>query len=161
MKSVISVLLISSAVLGLLTLFVPFVFMKIGSGGYEFYGPDVPDIYIYGGDIFGKDKNWWGIGFAFRFQRFMILCYMLLTILGYVFHRNGKRILIYTAINLVLLALFPYWIKIYVSGVYNNSDGADLTVHHVWGWWVYAVLVIINLILCVASFRITSRDRSN
>lgn len=161
MNRVIPTLLFVLIILAVLSLFSPFVFMKIGPGGYAHYGPNVPDIYIYGGDIFGKDKSWWGISFAFRFQRFMILAYILLMILSYVFYRKGKRILVYIAIGLVLLALFPYWVKAYSSGVYNNSDNADLTVYYVWGWWVYAALVGINLIACIASLRIRGRDRSN
>jgi hypothetical protein len=48
-------LLIVVGILAIACLFSPFIFLKIGPKGYEYYGPDVPDIYILGGFILGKD----------------------------------------------------------------------------------------------------------
>ncbi|NBO50680.1 MAG: hypothetical protein EBU80_13395, partial [Chitinophagia bacterium] len=46
-----------SLLLTVLSIFLPFVYMEIGPMGYRYYGPNVPDIYICGGYIFGKDTS--------------------------------------------------------------------------------------------------------
>ena len=50
-------LLLTTAVLALLTLPLPFVWFEIGPLGKLYYGPSVPDIYILGATILGKDKS--------------------------------------------------------------------------------------------------------
>ena len=59
--------------LALISIVTPFVYMKIGPIGIKYYGKDVPDIYILGGYILGKDTSFWGINFAYKFQLFCIL----------------------------------------------------------------------------------------
>ncbi len=142
-----------------LCLFLPFVYMKIGPGGYEFYGPDVPDIWIYGGDIFGKDKGFWGIQFAYLFQRMVIVFYLLITLLSYRFVTTERSILIPSSVNLLLLLLFPMWMEAYVEGVVGNSDGADLTIYYTYGWWLYGALVVLNLLAVIYAIVVKVRGR--
>jgi hypothetical protein len=44
-----------NAILALISLAVPFVRLEIGPIGKQYYGPNVPDIFILGGTILGKD----------------------------------------------------------------------------------------------------------
>jgi hypothetical protein len=142
-------LFLIQSILSFSTLFLPFVFMKIGPGGYAFYGPDVPDIWIVGGFIFGKDISWWGINFAFKFQLVMILFCTGLSALCY---RNKIRpLLIYLsqAYYTVMLLAFPYWVWMYTGGVRSNSDCADLTIYPHIGWIVYLGLICLQIIIFV------------
>ncbi len=109
--------------LAIISLFTPFVYMKIGPKGILHYGDHVPDIYILGGYILGKDTSFWGINFAYKFQLTFILIF---TGLIYSFQKLKKSIFIF--IGLTLLICFPFWLQVYISGVKNNSDSADLTI---------------------------------
>ncbi|MDX1628965.1 MAG: hypothetical protein R3345_09725 [Fulvivirga sp.] len=133
--------------LTLISLITPFIFLKIGPGGYEFYGSDVPDIYILGGNILGKDRSWWAINFAYKFQLFMILTSLGLLLFAYTKNKGGNLVKWPLALNLGLLLLFPIWLTFYTSHVINNSDGADLTVYPHIGLFIYLVGLILNLIL--------------
>jgi len=66
-------LLIFSAIISIITLFTPFIWLEVGPRGHEYYGSDVPDIYILGGTILGKDRGFGGINFAYKFQLMTIL----------------------------------------------------------------------------------------
>jgi hypothetical protein len=46
-------ILLLSAIVAFVSLFVPFVWLEIGPNGYKLYGPTVPHVYIYGGAITG------------------------------------------------------------------------------------------------------------
>lgn len=135
--------------------------MEIGPLGYEYYGPDVPDIWIYGGDITGKDKGWWGINFAYKFQRFTILGYAFLAIFAFFLLRKKRFALIPIGLNLALAILFPLWMKTYISGVVSNSDGADLTVYYKYGWVLYFAIVILNVYILSATLLSKAQDRKN
>lgn len=82
-------LLIVSIVLSCIVLFLPFIHLEIGPSGYKLYGENVPDIYILGATILGKDRAFWGINFAYKFQLTVIIIYVLLGIIA-VF-RNQKN----------------------------------------------------------------------
>lgn len=126
--------------LSIIAIFTPFVYMEIGPKGIEYYGKNVPDIYILGGYILGKDTSFWGINFAYKFQLFAILVYIALI---YKFNQRQKPIpLIFSSL---LLILFPFWLEIYVGGVKNNSDAADLTIYPMPGLIIWAVILILNL----------------
>jgi hypothetical protein len=128
--------------LGIGCIFSPFVWMKIGPGGYITYGPDVPDIWIYGGWITGKDRSWLPIGMSWKFQLITMLIFVGMSML-YLFHaavqiRKGIRIF-----QLILLLFFPFWLFLYSGHVVNNSDGADLTVYWQAGCLVFLVLLML------------------
>ena len=126
--------------LSIIAIFTPFIYMKIGPKGIEYYGKNVPDIYIFGGYILGKDTSFWGINFAYKLQLFAILVY---TALIYSFKRLQKSKIL--MISLLLLIFFPFWLVLYVQGVKNNSDTADLTIYPMPGLIIWAVILILNL----------------
>lgn len=123
--------------LAMACLVLPFIWIKIGPNGHAFYGPDVPDIYILGATILGKDRSFWGIAFAVWFQLAMGLGFI-----GLAYGVNRGRYSL-AWVQLVLLLLFPVWMKLYVDGVICNSDGAasDLQVYPHVGMAVYLVLL--------------------
>lgn len=138
-----------SLLLTILSIFLPFVHMKIGPMGYRYYGPNVPDIYIFGGYIFGKDTSFWGISFAYKFQLGLIL------FIAYNQWRYAKAKRVkFLIINTTLLLFFPKWLGIYVDGVVCNSDCADLTIY--WysmpGIWVWGLVLILHSLILFAGF---------
>ncbi len=126
--------------LSIIAIFTPVVYMQIGPKGVEYYGKNVPDIYILGGYILGKDTSFWGINFAYKFQLFAILVYIAL-IYNFKQRQNPKPLLF----SSLLLILFPFWLEIYVDGVKNNSDAADLTIYPMPGLIIWAVILVLNL----------------
>jgi hypothetical protein len=129
-----------------ISLATPFVWLKIGPGGYSYYGPEVPDIFILGGTILGKDKSFWGINFAYKFQLIVILYFIASSFLTI---RNLKKksiVITFTLVNSILLLFFPVWLWIYTGGVICNSDGADLSVHPHVGVLIYLILVSLNVL---------------
>ena len=124
-------------------LFLPFIWMKIGPNGYAFYGPDVPDIYILGSTILGKDRSFGGIAFAIVFQLFFGACFILCAWGADHRLRKGAAVEGLAAVQLILLVLFPFWLYQYVIGVIDNSDGAasDLRVYPHIGLVVYVALI--------------------
>lgn len=121
--------------------------MKIGPGGYAYYGPTVPDIYILGGYILGKDVSWWGINFAYKFQLVFVFIYGGLAWLSYQFHVNKRLLGILQVLRTGLLLCFVPWILFYQSHVQNNSDGADLTAYPHIGWIAYLGLAGIQVLV--------------
>ncbi|MDH4471532.1 MAG: hypothetical protein QE487_02935 [Fluviicola sp.] len=145
--------LILSASLAIVALFVPIVWLEVSRGGYKMYGPTVPHVYIYGGAITGKDTSFEGIAFAIQFQRIFILLFIMLGLISF----NIKRIssifrLLF--VQLFLLLLFPVWMALYVNGVICNSDGAGLTEHYHIGMLIYLMLVILNIATIVQVYRV-------
>ncbi len=130
--------------LALISIVTPFIYMKIGPNGIKYYGEDVPDIYILGGYILGKDTSFWGINFAYKFQ---LLCIVIIVGLTYFYSINKK--VSYIVANLVLLFCFPFWLYMYIGGVKCNSDGAasDLTVYPMPGLIIWAIILILNILL--------------
>ncbi len=135
--------------LSIIAIFTPFVYMEIGPKGIEYYGKNVPNIYILGGYILGKDTSWWGINFAYKFQLFSILVYIALI---YNYKRHQKSITL--MIGLLLLILFPIWLDIYVGGVKNNSDCADLIVYPMPGLFIWALILALNLWTILLHYKI-------
>ena len=127
-------------ILTFLCLPAPFVYMPIGPEGYRYYGPDVPDIWILGAYIFGKDTSFYGIGIAWKWQLFFILY----TALGVVFFQMSQR-RFWLFQNLLLLLLFPFWLYAYTGGVINNSDGADLSVYPMPGLLLWLAVLWLHL----------------
>lgn len=132
-----------SIFLAAISLATPFVWLKIGPKGMAYYGPDVPDIYILGATILGKDKSFWGIAFAVAFQLSIILYFIISSYITIKKADHKRWVLGFTIINLTLLVLFPFWLSVYIDGVICNSDGAaaDLTVYPhlgiacIWPYW--------------------------
>lgn len=132
--------------LTIISIVTPFIYIKIGPNGIEYYGKNVPDIYILGGYILGKDTSFWGINFAYKFQ---LLCIAIIVGLTYFYNINKK--VSYIVANLVLLFCFPFWLSIYIGGVKCNSDGAasDLTVYPMPGLILWGVITLLNSWLLV------------
>jgi len=130
--------------LALISMVIPFIYMEIGPIGIKYYGKDVPDIYILGGYIIGKDTSFWGINFAYKFQ---LLCIAIIIGLTYFYSINKK--VSYIVANLVLLFCFPFWLKLYIDGVKCNSDGAasDLTVYPMPGLILWGLIFILHIML--------------
>lgn len=130
--------------LALISIVTPFIYMKIGPNGIKYYGKDVPDIYILGGYILGKDTSFWGINFAYKFQ---LLCIAIIVGLTYFYSINKK--VSYIVANLVLLLCFPFWLSMYIGGVKCNSDGAasDLTVYPMPGLIIWTIILILHIML--------------
>lgn len=125
--------------LNLLCLPAPFVWMKIGPEGYKYYGPDVPDIWILGAYILGKDTRWWAIGLAWKWQ----LAFMLITAFcSWRYLRKPNKLLLW--FNMLWLILFPLWLNIYTGGVKNNSDGADLSIYPMPGLLLWAAIIALH-----------------
>jgi hypothetical protein len=143
-------------ILAIISLFTPFVYMEIGPKGIEYYGKDVPNIYILGGYILGKDTSFWGINFAYKFQLTFILIF---TALIYKFQKNEKKIFLY--FSLTLLICFPFWLELYTSGVKNNSDSADLTTYPMPGLLIWAVILILNTWTVSKTTRRTSASKNH
>lgn len=143
-------------ILAIISLFTPFVYMEIGPKGIEYYGKDVPNIYILGGYILGKDTSFGGINFAYKFQLTFILIF---TALIYKFQKNEKKIFLY--FSLTLLICFPFWLELYTSGVKNNSDSADLTTYPMPGLLIWAVILILNTWTVSKTTRRTSASKNH
>lgn len=146
MSRVKTILLLLKIVLAALLFFSPLLWMKIGPGGYEYYGPTVPDVYIYGNHITGKDLDWKPIDFSWKFQATVILVYISLCFLLYFRLRAGKNGTALFWIMFGLVLLFPFWFLFYANHVHNNSDCAELTWHLQYGWIFYGVLLLVNVL---------------
>lgn len=114
--------------------------MKIGPKGILFYGPNVPDICIYGGYITGKDTRFWGINFAYKFQAITILFFAITNTAVAIYNPSFVWKAIFFVVNCFLLALFPFWLAAYVDGVVCNSDGADLDISYCFGVLLYVIV---------------------
>lgn len=140
--------------LAIISLFTPFVYIKIGSKGIEYYGKNIPDIYILGAYILGKDTSFWGINFAYKFQLFCILLFISTT---YFFEKIRKTAFLVS--NLLLLVCFPFWLEIYSSGVKNNSGSADLTiVYPLTGIALWAILLLLTVFVLKKHLRSKQKD---
>jgi hypothetical protein len=137
----------ASALLATVLLFAPVVWMKIGPLGIEYYGPQVPDIYIYGGAITGKDLSFTPILIAMLLQFALIMIGIFLSVVNCFGEWSPARAIGFTWIQTLLLIGFPFWMNMYVSGVLGNSDGAasDMTVQYGTGAAVYLLLSGINI----------------
>ena len=146
-----------SAILALLILPLPLVWFEIGTLGKLYYGTDVPDIYILGATILGKDRSFWGINFAYKFQLIVIVYFILSTLWTVKMIERRNFAFNLTRFNLVLLILFPLWLYMYTSGVLNNSDGAvaDIELHPGIGLLFYIMLLMVT-ILTIKRLRNTS-----
>ena len=137
-----------SVILALLILPLPLVWFEIGPLGKLYYGPDVPDIYILGATILGKDRSFWGINFAYKFQLIVIVYFILSTLwtIKIIERRNFAFNL--TRLNVTLLILFPLWLYMYSSGVLNNSDGAvaDIELHPGIGLLCYILILMVTIL---------------
>jgi hypothetical protein len=150
-------LLLMSAILALLILPLPLVWFEIGPLGKLYYGTDVPDIYILGATILGKDRSFWGINFAYKFQLIVIVYFIISTIWTIKIIERKNFAFNLTRLNVTLLILFPLWLYMYSSGVLNNSDGAvaDIELHPGIGLLCY-ILILMVTILTIKRLRNTS-----
>ena len=146
-----------SAILALLILPLPLVWFEIGHLGKLYYGPDVPDIYILGATILGKDRSFWGINFAYKFQLIVIVYFIFSTLWTVKIIERRNFAFNLTRFNVTLLILFPLWLYMYSSGVLNNSDGAvaDIELHPGIGLLCY-ILILMVTILTIKRLRNTS-----
>lgn len=129
-------------------LFLPIVWMEIGPLGIEYYGPDVPDIYIKGAAITGKDLAFTPILIAMLLQFAFIMIGIFISVVNCFGDWNPARAIGTTWFQTALLLFFPFWMNGYISVVICNSDGAagDLTVHYGSGIPVYMMLAALNLL---------------
>lgn len=141
-----------SGILSIFCLFTPFIWMEVGPLGHQYYGPTVPDVYIYGGTITGKDMRFWGISFAATFQLVFNLLFIMFSLIA-LFMKKKAAVIVFLVIQSLLLALFPIWLEGYISGVIGNSDAADLTIHKQIGMVFYYVLIGLNVLGLVVVFR--------
>ena len=118
----------------------PFIWLEVGPSGFEWYGPDVPDIYILGGFITGKDLAWKPILDGFIAQFAGIMLSFLAALLAWRFARYPVLAVLLLVFNTALLAVFPKWLYAYTVGVIHNSDNADLTVHPHIGLIIYLAI---------------------
>lgn len=148
-----------SAALAFATLPVPFIWLEIGPKGYEYYGPNVPDIFILGATVLGKDRSFIPINLAYKFQLIVIL-YFALSCLWAARYAAPKALSRVTAANFIILLFFPLWIWLYTSTVIHNSDGAaaDLTIHLQPGLSIYLALLIVTFILMKRSLNILKNE---
>lgn len=122
--------------------------MEIGPNGIAYYGPDVPDIYIYGGAITGKDLAFTPILIAMLLQFAFILIGIFLSVVNCFGEWNRARAIGTTWFQTALLLFFPCWMSDYVGGVICNSDGAasDLTIHYGSGVVFFILIFCINIL---------------
>ncbi len=141
-------LLFINAILAMLTLPLTFIWLEIGPLGKQYYGLNVPDIYILGSTILGKDRSFSSINFAYKFQLLVIIYFTISAIWTIKILDIKKIALTLTSLNLLILVLFPFWLHIYTYGVINNSDGAaaDIEIHFGFGLLVYIILLIVSII---------------
>ncbi len=137
-----------SAFCAVVLLFLPIVWMEIGPLGISYYGPDVPDIYIKGAAITGKDLAFEPILLAMLLQFAFILIGIFLSAVNCFGEWKPVRAAGFTWFQTSLLLFFPFWMNGYVSVVICNSDGAasDLTVHYGSGVTFYLLLCVINIL---------------
>ena len=135
------------AALAAICLFTPFVWLQIGPEGYKNYGPNVPDVYIFGANISGKDLRFDGINFAYKFQRAAIVYYIISSSFASLILHHPKATKVISVFNLLLLLLFPLWLVAYTHGVVDNSDGADMTIHPQIGILVYLVMLLAHVFM--------------
>lgn len=148
-----------SGILAIVCLFTPFVWMEIGPLGHQYYGPTVPDVYIYGGDITGKDKSFWVMGACAGFQLIFNLLFIVLSAITLITNKKAGAALLF--VQLGLLILFPLWLEIYIGSVEHNSDGADLTIHKQYGMVLYGILLGLNILELVFAFRTKNQTKAN
>ena len=149
-----------NVILGILFLVLPIVYMQIGPGGKEFYGPDVPDIYIYGGIITGKDLAFTPILIAMAVQAALIVAAIVTAVFAFRYTPVPKLVMSVTVFHSVLLLLFSWWIELYKSGVVSNSDCADLTLHWMSGAYVYLALVAANVLMYISLYFARKSDKA-
>ena len=125
-----------SLVLTVLSIFVPFVYMKIGPMGYRYYGPNVPDIYIFGGYIFGKlfggpkltqispNKTWAGAIGSIILSQFAFLIFFLNS--NYKFNIT----IIFMQLFLSIIGQFGDILMSYVKRKNNKKDTSNFIPGH-------------------------------
>lgn len=136
-----------SALLGVVLIFSPIVWMEIGPNGIAYYGPQVPDIWVYGGALTGKDLGFIPLLLIMLVQFAGILIGVMLSLVC--FFRWRKRAVVILSVSIIMLFLlqFPSWITWYVAVIKGNSDGAasDLTIHWTYGTWIFIVIAALNI----------------
>lgn len=130
--------------LSFLCLFAPFVWMKVDHGCTATRYAHVPDVWILGGWITGKDMLWPGILHAWIAQTAGIV------IVHGLFRAVRRwRIRPLVAVSmlipaLVMMAVFPLWISTYVNGVIHNSDGVCFIIQYTPGWLLCGALMALT-----------------
>jgi hypothetical protein len=145
-----------NALLGTVLIFSPIVWMEIGPRGIEYYGPTVPDIWVYGGALTGKDLSFEPLLIMMLFQFACIIIGIVLSLVCFFRWKKRAVAVACCAMIAILLGLFPVWIDGYISVIIGNSDGAaaDLTVHWMYGLWI-AIIIASSTILAIAFSTIT------
>jgi len=139
--------------LTLLTLPAPFVWLEIGPRGFEYYGPDVPDVYILGGFITGKDLRFQPIlGACIAQFTGIMLTYMAALVARRFTHVPAIAIL-FLMFNAGLLMVFPFGLHAYVEGVIHNSDMAFMITHPHIGLLMYLAICVLTLWLLIVHAR--------
>lgn len=152
-------LFLLNAVMGAVLLFLPIVWMEIGPLGIAYYGPQVPDIWVYGGALTGKDLSFAPLMIMLLFQLGFIVIGIVLSLVCFFSWEKRKKVIWLGVIILFILAMFPDWIDDYVNVIIGNSDGAakDLTVRWTYGWYLFCCIAITSslafLLTIVTIFR--------
>jgi hypothetical protein len=139
--------------LAICILFLPIAWGKVGEQGFVNYGSDVPDVYILGCYILGKDTSFWGISFAWKFQLAGMLCFLILQYKIWRDYIIEKPALFKLFGAWFLLLLFPVWINLYIGGVQGNSDGAYLHWNMHVGWYMYLIIITLQTLVLFLSIR--------
>ena len=158
---------IQAAIIALLTICclpAPFIKMKISPQGKHDCGFDVPDVYILGMGIIGKDTSFWGIAFAVVFQLIIIVITIVLVLFFYQGLNRDKIRQRNIIINIFFLCLFPFWMNSYVEGVVGNSDCATvgLVITKQIGYYLYYAIFILTstLLLQVIALKSVSKKQA-
>ena len=149
--------LYTTIVFAIISLATPFVWLKMGANCYEYYGPNLPDVYILGAWISGKDTSFWAIGFAYIFQLTIILYFILSSFRAVKKLEKKETPLPILIINMLLLLLFPFWLSIYIQGIRDNSGCTDMTTYPHVGSFVYFLLLILNIMTIIKVKRIANK----
>lgn len=129
-------IILSIAILGL-----PILLLKT----YSTNDSPIPDILIYGALITGKDINFSGINFAYKFQLSFIMLFLLLTALAYAYRKRKKIYDCLIIFNCIILCLFPVWLWLYTLGIIDNSDGIHMAVIPHIGSLAYLLIIFIYI----------------
>ncbi len=144
MMMAIRVIALSLIVLAAIFLATPIVWLKVVGGDFS-----APDIYIHGAYITGKDLRFWGINFAYKFQLSVVLFFIFTNVLTGLKKVGKAKMIILSCLNLLLLLLFPYWLKQYIYGVECNSDSVKLLVNYQVGYAMFWVILSLNILLVI------------
>ena len=135
-------------------IFTPTLWLKIGPQGYINYGPNVPDVYMFGFAYLGKDPKDWQ--FISNIQ-LAIMIFTFLIVLISIFINKRRLDKFITRLSFSLFMLYPAWLIIVTPAIINNSDNAYLTVYPHIGTAIYLLLMYFSFKLLTKVDQTASR----